>query len=100
MGTNIFQNNQKLQCRCKSSLRHSLVRPSLLMSKPLTVFKTSKQRSKTRKVSHQTSKDLSLPVSNSMTTELLPTTTSKKSQLSTWSLDLEEVLVCKSSSRL
>merc|ERR1712110_991061 len=63
----------------------------------LTQLRTLRPRSKTRKVSHQTSKDLSSPESNLKTEELSPITTSKKSQLSTWSSDLEEV--CKSSSR-
>merc|ERR1712110_620588 len=63
----------------------------------LTQLRTLKPRSKIRKVSHQTSKDLSSLVSNSRMEELSPIITSKKSQLSTWSLDLEEV--CKSSSR-
>merc|ERR1712159_548241 len=49
------------------------------------------------KVSHQISKDLSSLVSNSRTEEPSPIITSKKSPLSTWSLDLEEV--CKSSSK-
>merc|ERR1712170_188281 len=62
-----------------------------------TQFRMLRPRSKTRKVSHQTSKDLSSLVSNSRTEELSPTTTFKRSQLSTWSSDLEEV--CKSSSR-
>merc|ERR1712151_864569 len=68
-----------------------------MLSQPIP-SKTSRPRSKTRKVFHQISKDLSSLVSNSRTEELSPITTSKKSQLSTWSLDLEEV--CKSSSRL
>merc|ERR1712157_618166 len=68
-----------------------------MLSQP-TQLRTLRPRSKTRKVSHQTSKDLSSPESNSKTEELSPITTSKKSPLSTWSSDLEEV--CKSSSRL
>merc|ERR1712110_581853 len=63
----------------------------------LTQLRTLKPRSKIRKVSHQTSKDLSSLESNLRMEELSPITTSKKSQLSTWSSDLEEV--CKSSSR-
>merc|ERR1712228_665994 len=71
--------------------------PSLLMLSQLTQLRTLRPRSKTKKVSHQTSRDLSSLESNSKTEELSPITTSKKSQLSTWSSDLEEV--CKSSSR-
>merc|ERR1711906_54713 len=82
---------------CKSSSRPSLVRPSPLMSSQLTPSRTSRPRSKIRKVSLQTSKDLSSLESNSRMEELFPTTTSKKSQPSTWSSDLE--VVCKSSSR-
>merc|ERR1711976_883728 len=82
---------------CKSSSRPWLVRPSLLMLSQHTQLRMLRPRSKIRKVSHQISKDLSSLVSNSRTEELSPITTSKKSQLSTWSLDLEEV--CKSSSR-
>merc|ERR1711975_112496 len=82
---------------CKSSSRPSLVRPSPLMSSQLTPSKTSKLKSKTKKVSHQINKDLSLLESNSRTEELFLTTTSKRNQLSTWSSDLEEV--CKSSLR-
>merc|ERR1712232_1485824 len=82
---------------CKSSSRPLLERPSLLMLSQQTQLKMLRPRSKIRKVSHQISKDLSSLVSNSRTEELSPITTSKKSPLSTWSLDLEEV--CKSSSR-
>merc|ERR1719333_1609848 len=87
-----------LEVVCKSSSRPSLERPSPLMSSQLTPSRTLRPRSKTRKVSHQTSKDSSSLESNSRTEEPSPITTSKKSQLSTWSSDLEEV--CKSSSRL
>merc|ERR1711912_39220 len=59
--------------------------------------KTSKLKSKTKKVSLQISKDLSSLESNSRMEELFLTTTSKRNLLSTWSSDLEEV--CKSSSR-
>ena len=68
------------------------------MSSQQTPLKTLRLRSKTRKESHQISRDSSLLVSNSKTAEPSPITTSKKSPLSTWSSDLEEV--CKSSSRL
>merc|ERR1711943_67035 len=85
------------EVECKSSSRLSLVRPSPLMSSQQTPSRTSRPRSKIRKVSHQTSKDLSSLESNSRMEELFQTTTSKKSQPSTWSSDLE--VVCKSSSR-
>merc|ERR1712110_699797 len=82
---------------CKSSSRPLPERPSPLMLSQLTQLRTLRPRSKTRKVSHQTSKDSSSPESNSRMEELFQTTTSKRSPLSTWSSDLEEV--CKSSSR-
>merc|ERR1712070_664855 len=79
-----------LEVVCKSLSRPSLVRPSLSMLNQLTPLKTSRLRSKTRKVSHQISKDLSSLESNLRMEELSLTTTSKKSPLFTWSLDLEE----------
>merc|ERR1711998_326315 len=92
-----FTWSSDLEVECKSSSRPSLVRPSLSMLSQLTPLRTSRPRSKIRKVSLQISKDSSSLVSNLRTEELSPTTTSKRSQLSTWSSDLEEV--CKSSSR-
>merc|ERR1712224_1073008 len=83
---------------CKSSSRPSLVRPSPSMSSQLTPSRTSRPRSKTRKVSLQISKDLSSLVSNSRMEEPSVTTTSKRSPPSISSSDLE--VVCKSSSRL
>merc|ERR1712110_1241475 len=74
---------------CKSSSRLLLVRPSPLMSSQLIPSRTSRPRSKTRKVSHQTSKDLSSPESNLRTEEPFLTTTSRRNQPSTWSSDLE-----------
>merc|ERR1719263_889172 len=50
----------------------------------------SRPRSKIRKVSHLISKDLSSLESNLRMAEPFLTTTSKKSPLSTWSLDSEE----------
>merc|ERR1719478_108058 len=82
---------------CKSSSRPSLVRPSPSMLSQLTLLKTSRPRSKTRKVSLQISKDLSSLESNSRMEELFQTTTSKRSPLSISSSDSE--VVCKSSSR-
>merc|ERR1712159_646656 len=77
------------EVECKSSSRLSLVRPSPLMSSQLTPSRTSRPRSKTRRVSHQTSRDLSSLESNSRMAELFLTTTSKRSLLSTWSSDSE-----------
>merc|ERR1712146_646613 len=74
---------------CRSSSRPSLVRPSPLMSSQLTPSRTSRLRSKTRRESHQISKDSSSLVSNSRTAELFLTTTSKRSPLSTWCSDSE-----------
>merc|ERR1711907_727899 len=86
-----------LQLKCKSSLRPLPERPSLLMLSQLTPSRTSRPRSKTRKVSLQTNRYSSSLVSNSRTAELSLTTTSKRSPPSTWFSDSEEV--CKSSSR-
>merc|ERR1712078_844817 len=83
---------------CKSSSRLSLVRPSPSMSSQLTPLRTSRPRSKTRKVSLQISKDSSSLVSNLRMEEPSPTTTSKRSPLSISSSDSE--VECKSSSRL
>merc|ERR1712146_736770 len=74
---------------CRSSSRPSLVRPSPLMSSQLTPSRTSRLRSKTRRESHQISKDSSSLESNSRMTEPFLTTTSKRSPLSTWSSDSE-----------
>merc|ERR1712031_83319 len=86
-----------LEVECKSSSRPSLVRPSPLMSSQPTPLRTSRLRSKIRRVSHQTSKDLFSLESNLRMAEPSQTTTSKRSPLSIWFLDLEEE--CKSSSR-
>merc|ERR1712227_443980 len=74
---------------CKSSSRLSLVRPSPSMSSQLILSRTSRPRSRTRKVSHQTSKDSSSPESNSKMAEPSLIITSKRSPLSTWCLDSE-----------
>merc|ERR1719284_408919 len=55
---------------CRSSSRPSLVRPSPSMSSQQTLSRTSRPRSKIRKESHQTSKDLSSQESNSRMEEL------------------------------
>merc|ERR1712070_1027001 len=86
-----------LEVECKSSSRPSLVRPSPSMSSQQTLLRTSRLRSKTRKVSLQISKDSSSLVSNSRMEEPFPTTTSKRSLPSISSSDSE--VVCKSSSR-
>merc|ERR1711908_121862 len=95
MGKNKFK---KLFYKCKSLLRPSPERPSLLTSSQLTPSRMSKLRSKTRKVSHQTSRDSSSLVSSSRTAELSLTTTSRRSQPSILFSDSE--VVCRSSSRL
>merc|ERR1711981_836305 len=76
---------------CRSSSKLSLVRPSPLMLSQLTLLRTLRPRSKTRKVSHQISKDLSSLESNLRMEELFQTIIFKKNQPFTWSLDLEEV---------
>merc|ERR1712028_64237 len=86
-----------LEVVCKSSSRPSPERPSPLMSSQQIPSRTSKLRSKIRKVSLQISKDLSSLESNLKMEELFPITTSKKNLPSIWSSDLE--VVCKSSSR-
>merc|ERR1712021_180801 len=63
-----------------------------------TPLKTLRLKSKTRRKSHLTSRDSSLPESNLRMEELFQTTTSKRNPLSTWSSDSEEE--CRSSSRL
>merc|ERR1711935_778812 len=87
-----------LEVVCRSLSRLSPVRPSPLMSSQQTPLRTSKPRSRIRKEFPQISKDSSLPESNLKMEELSLTTTSKRSQPSILSLDLE--VVCKSSSRL
>merc|ERR1711988_462637 len=74
---------------CKSSSRPSLVRLSPLMSSQLIPSRTSRLRSKIRKVSHQTSKDSSSPESNLRTEEPFLTTTFRRSPPSTWFSDSE-----------
>merc|ERR1712028_134566 len=86
-----------LEVVCKSSSRPSPERPSPLMSSQQIPSRTSKLKSKIRKVSLQISKDLSSLESNLKMEGLFQTTTSKKNLPSIWSSDLE--VVCKSSSR-
>merc|ERR1712166_1211994 len=78
-----------LEVVCKFSLRLLPERPLPSMSSQQIPLRTSRPRSKTKKVSHQISKDLSSPESNSRMEELFPITTSKKSPLSISSSDLE-----------
>merc|ERR1719345_539098 len=84
-----FTWSSDLEVVCKSSSRLSLVKPSLLMLNQQTPSKTSRLRSKTKKVSHQISKDSSSLESNSRMEEPFPITTSKKNLLFIWSSDLE-----------
>merc|ERR1712100_368019 len=88
----------KKTTKCKSSLRPSPVRLLLSMLSHPTQSRTLRLRSRTRKVSHQISKDLSSLVSSLRTAAPCPTTTFKRSPLFTWSSDFVEV--CKSSLRL
>merc|ERR1712100_220215 len=67
-----------LEVECRSSSRLSLVRPSPSMLSQPILSKTSRPRSKTRKESHQTSKDSSSLESNLRMVELSVTTTSKR----------------------
>ena len=69
---------------CKSSLRPSPVRPSLSMLSPLTQLITWRPKSRTRKASPQISSASSSLESNSKTAAPSVTTTSKRSQPSTW----------------
>merc|ERR1712166_104991 len=92
-----FISSSDLEVECKFSSRPSLERPSLLMSSQRTPSRTSKQRSKIRKESHQISKDSSSLENNLRMEELSPTIISKKNLLFISSSDLE--VVCKSSSR-
>merc|ERR1711957_159361 len=87
-----------LEVVCRSSSRLSLERPSPSMSSQQTPLKTSRLRSRIRKVFPQISRDSSSLESNSKMEELSLIITSKKSPLSILSSDLE--VVCKSSSRL
>merc|ERR1712070_230873 len=82
---------------CKSSLRPSPVKLSPSTSSNQTRLKTSRPRSRTRKVFPQISKDLSSQVSNSKTEEPSRTTTSRRNLPSISSSDLE--VECRSSSR-
>merc|ERR1712100_161504 len=67
---------------CRSSSRLSLVRPSPSMSSQQILLRMSKPRSKTRKESHQISKDSFSLESSLKMAEPSPITTSKRSPLS------------------
>merc|ERR1712086_885021 len=88
-----FISSSDLEVVCKSSSRLSPVRPSPSMSSQQTPSRTSRPRSKTRKESHQISKDSSSLESNLRMAELFLTTTSKRSPHFISSSDLE--VVCK-----
>merc|ERR1711976_809400 len=75
---------------CRSSLRLSLERPSLLRSSHPTPLRTSRPRSRTRRESHLTNRDSSSLESSSRIEELFLTTTSRRSPLSISFLDSEE----------
>merc|ERR1712037_700812 len=82
---------------CRSSSRPSPVRPSPSKSSHLTPSRTSRPRSKTRKVSHLTSRDSSSQESNLRMAGPPATTTSRKSPPSISCSD--SVVVCRSSLR-
>merc|ERR1711970_1185075 len=71
-----------LEVVCRFSLRLLPERPSHSTLSQLIQSKTSRPRSKTRKVSHQISKDLSSLESNLKMEELFQTTTSRRNPLS------------------
>ena len=75
---------------CRSSLRLWLARPLPSTLNHQTPLKTSRLRFKIRRESHPINKDSSLQESNWKTEEPSLTTTFKRSQLFTWSSDLEE----------
>jgi hypothetical protein len=93
----LFTWSSDSEVECKFSLRPLLERPSPLMLSHQTPLKTSRPRSKIRKVSHPINKDSFSLESNWKTEEPFQTTTSKRNQPFTWYSDWEEV--CKSSSR-
>jgi len=78
------------EVECKSSWKHSQERPSPSTLNHQTPLKTSRPRSKIRKVSPPINKDSSLQENNLRMAEHFLTTTSKRSQPCTWSSDWEE----------
>merc|ERR1712100_139415 len=93
----LFISSSDSEVVCRSSSRLSLERPSPSKSSHLTPLRTSRQRFRTRKVSHPISRDSSSPESNSRTEEPFLITTSRRSPLFISCSDLE--VVCKFSSR-
>jgi hypothetical protein len=89
--TTTFKKNQlsiwfsDLEEVCKSSSRPLPVRPLPSTSNHQTPSKTSRPRSKIKKVSHPINKDLSSLENNLKTEEPYPTTTFKRNQPFTWS---------------
>ena len=69
---------------CKSSSRPSPARPSPSMLSPVTPLRTSRPKFKIKRASPQISKDSSSPASSLKMVALYQTTTSRKSQRSTW----------------
>merc|ERR1711976_805906 len=90
----LFTWSSDSEVACKSSSKLSQERLSPWMSNQLTPSKTSKPKSRTRKVSLQISRDSSLPESSLRMAELFLTTTSKKSQPSISFSDSEVVNEC------
>ena len=93
--TTIFKKNQlstwfwDWEEECRFSSKHWLERLLLLTLNLQTLLKTSKLRSKIRKVSHPINKDSSSLGSNWKMEEHWVTTTSRRNPLFTWSWDSE-----------
>merc|ERR1712180_117026 len=85
------------QRKCRSSSRPLRARQSPSRLSPLTPSRTSRPRSRTRRASPRTSRGRSSLASSLRTAGPSPTTTSRRSPLSTLSSVLGEV--CRSSSR-
>merc|ERR1712076_228523 len=86
----LFISCSDLEVVCKFSSRPSPVRPSPSKLSHLTPSRTSRQRSRTRKVSHPISRDLSLLESSLRTEEPFRITTSRRNLPSILSLDSVE----------
>merc|ERR1712125_4511 len=93
----IIETKTTTKQKCKFSSRPSQERQSPSTLNSQTLLKTSKPRSRTRKVFPQISKDLSSLVSSLKMEELSRTTTSRRNQHFTWSSAY--VVVCKYSSK-
>merc|ERR1712019_170999 len=83
----LFISYSDLEVVCKFSSRPSPVRPSPSKLSHLTPSRTSRPRSRTRKVSHPISKDLSSLESSSRMEEPFPITTSRRNLPSILSSD-------------